>query len=166
MDTKQRWIGAALAVIALALLAGGAQTHAWWTGSSGGGSIGVGLRDVYMCIGDRCASMRMVQMGQGFDSDNWYRAGMATSVGAVLASALLAALAAALVFGKRNALLARVVVVASGVAAVTGATYVALFPGQTDTSIGYSVLLYFGGAIAGVAAGIVGKRASQLEVTP
>ena len=164
MDTNKRWIGVALALIAFGLIAGGAQTHSWWTGSSDGGSVGIGMRDVYLCLGDRCSAKPMGSLGPEFDSASWYRAGMASSAGALLACALLLALGGALVFGKRNALLAKTVVTACGAAAVAGIVYVVLFPGHPNASMGHSVLLYFGGTALGIAAGVTAALAAKIDV--
>jgi hypothetical protein len=165
MDSKKRWIGAALALIAVGLVAVGAQTHAWWTGSSADASIGIGMRDVLMCVGDRCSTMAMGSLGADYESANWYRAGMASSVGALLACVLLLGMAGALAFGKRNALIAKVAVMACAVAGLTGVAYVATFPGHSGVGMGYSLFMYFGGIAAGVAAGITAKRAAELDVT-
>jgi len=172
MDANKRWIGVALALVAFGLIAGGAQTHSWWSGSSDGGSVGIGMRDVYLCLGERCAAKPMGSLGPELDSAGWYRAGMASSAAALLACALLLALGGALLFGKRNALLAKTAVMACAVAATAAIVYVVLFPGHPETRMGYSVLMYFGGTGLGVAAGLTavaggsGHRLGRRETIP
>jgi hypothetical protein len=148
---KYRWLALALALVAAAALAL-SSIEAWWLA----GEAAIGPFGTHHCFAGDCRSTGLSELG---GSDLWMRSGVATRAAAIIASVLLVLLAGALAARRVPRLVARTTMVTLSAAIVTGAYFVAKFPGFGGETMSLGGLLYAGGIVTGAAAAILVQRA-------
>ena len=157
-----RRFGAAVVLVAAALVATGTFFSRWWTGEQGGASMAIGLRQAILC-GDRgCAASGLEALGRSERA--WALAGATGfAIGCVTTLFLVLAAALALARPQGSVWSARVARAATGLSLfslVVGVGFVWTFPGFAGLALGPSPFLYLGGAALGVGgAGILLGRA-------
>lgn len=146
---RVRWSGALLAALAALVIAMGATSPRWWSGSRGVVEWGVGVGGVELCSPASCVSRGL----DGLGTEAWTRLGaVAFAIGWVailfLAAAVCGAIAAP---GSRWSLrLGRAAAALSLFTLVVGSGFAWTYPGFDGLGAGWAMFAYLGGAVLGV----------------
>lgn len=148
-----RKIGISLAVIAAVLLSLGTFSRAWWTGQGDQKAL-IGLRTGHMCIGKRCAEVRLESL---VTEDRSFLRATHTAYGAgLLAMGLLMAAAILRIrYPTQARVIPAVATVGSVVAIAAAVLAIRAFPGIDGVGASYGMGLFLGGAALGVAGGVM-----------
>jgi hypothetical protein len=140
------------AACALALAAASPELGRWWTL---GDAVAIGPRGTAICVGGDC---RQAGLGWLGGDELWRRAAVGVTAASLITTVALAALAGALLAGRRATLAAGASLTALGTAAVAGVVFVATFPGaaafDATVSLGRGVLFHAAGLVAGAGAAL------------
>lgn len=151
---KSRWLTVALAVIAAAAFALSVQAGRWWSV----GGFEIGPFGSYRCFDGECKTTGLGWIG---GSERWMRTGTGVWTAGFLSMFLLIVVAGAVAARRVPRLAAKTALVSIATAAVTGALFVAQFPGVQGASADRGLWL-FGVALAlGVAACVAVLRAPR-----
>ena len=135
-----------LALAGASLLALAVQAGRWWTIEG----ITIGPLSSSRCFSGDC---RRVDLSWVPDASSlWLRSGIATYAAGLCAAALLVIVAGALAARRLPRRLAGSALVATLTATLTGAAFVALYPGLPGDAIGRGILFHFAGVAAAIAA--------------
>lgn len=128
------------------LLIAGVWTNSWWTGSSGMGSISVGLREVEVCFGGMCQALKIQGSGTYSTMANLtFFLGIASALG-LLAGAFLQESQDLEIVSKWSGS-------ACGIVALGAIMTLASFPGREGVSLGWGFWATMLGAFMGAYAG-------------
>ena len=136
---RARWIIVGIAVVAGAAFALSVQAGRWWTVAG----FEIGPFGSYRCFGGECKSAGLGWTG---GSERWMRTGTGVWAAGFLSMILLLVVAGAVAARRVPRLVAKTALVSIGTAAVTGALFVAQFPGVQGAEMDRGIPL-FGAAI-------------------
>lgn len=140
---KFRWPTVALAIVAAAAFAVSVQAGRWWSVSAG---VEIGPFGSYRCFDGDCRTTGLGWLGA---SERWMRTGTGVWAAGFLSMFLLLVVAGAVAARRVPRLAAKTTLVSIGTAVVTGALFVAQFPGVEGAAVSIDRGLWlFGIAIA------------------
>jgi hypothetical protein len=152
---RARWPIVGIAVVAAAVFALSVQAGRWWI-VPGFEGLEIGPSGSHRCFGGEC---KAAGLGWSGGSERWMRTGTGAWAAGLLSMLVLLGVAGAVAARRVPRLAAKMALVSVGTAAVTGALFVAQFPGVQGAEMGRGIPLFGVGIALGAAACIAVLRA-------
>src|SRR5262245_24031872 len=147
---KERWPIALIALVSAALFALSVQAGHWWSVES----FELGPFGSRQCSNGECRPLGL----EGIANARWVRFGMATWAAGMVATIVLAALAAATAAKRRPRMLAKMLLVADATALVVGVGFVVLRPELPGLHVDRGLVMFSGAVVLAAAAALLVLR--------
>lgn len=153
---RGRWLVVGIAVIAAGAFALSVQAGRWWSVAGFDAGFEIGPSGSYRCFGGDCRSVGLGWLG---GTERWMRTGTGVWTAGLLSMLVLLVVAAAVAARRVPRLAAKTALVSIGTAAVTGALFVAQFPGVSGAEVDRGLPLFGAAIVLGAAACVAVLRA-------
>lgn len=153
---KGRWLIVGIAVVAAVAFALSVQAGRWWAVAGSDAGFEIGPIGSYRCFGGDCRSVGLGWIG---GTERWMRTGAGVWAAGMLSMLILLVVAAGVAARRVPRLAAKTALVSIGTAAVTGALFVAQFPGVQGAEVDRGLPLFFAAIVLGAAACVAALRA-------
>lgn len=151
---RGRWLIVGIAVLAAAAFAISVQAGRWWSVDAGG--VEIGPFGGQSCFGGDC---RSAGLGWTGGSERWMRTGVGAGAAGLISMLTLLIVAAGVAARRVPRLAAKVALVSVATATVTGALFVAQFPGVQGAVVGRGLSLFGAAIVLGATACVAVLRA-------
>lgn len=152
---RHRWITVAIALAAACAFAISVQGGRWWSV----GDVEIGPFGTHSCVTGQCQPTGLGWVG---GTERWIRTGMGVWAAGMISMLLLMMIAGAAAARRAPRLVAKTALVSIATATVTGALFVAQYPGVEGAGVDRGLWLFGGAIVFGAAAalGVLRSRAA------